>query len=280
LPEIFSTEDFIHNIVEDLKIEEITTKKKYIGKADYHWNRFFSKHFIRRFVHQDRYFTILNTVKSNREQFILDIGCGGGVLLSLLAQYFDQLIGLDISLLNLKKIQEIKLKESFGRNLEIVLGDAENLPFKNSIISTVIASEVIEHLPTPQKGLKEAVRVSKHDVIITLPNFLNLLSISIFGGYSFGGLFSFIKCFLRGLAFLGRRLGSVIRGEIYSSYGKEQLPHRWYSPFRGKRIIINENMKLRSIQASGIIPPIKSRRLKDMMPFNLLGYTTIFLIKK
>ena len=250
-------------------------------KADSHWKRrFFSKHVLRRFVHQDRYFTILNMLNSNLEQLILDVGCGEGVQLLLLAKRFNRLVGLDISLLNLKKVQEMKARKSFGKNLELIMGDAENLPFKSDVIDTVIASEVIEHLPSPNQGLKELERVSKHHIIVTLPNFLNLLSISVFGGYSFGGLFSFIKSLLKGFVFLGKRLPSVIRGEVFHSYGVENLPHRWYSPFRGQKIIINENMKLYSIRAGGIVPPIKSTWLKGAIPFKFMGYTTIFLIKK
>lgn len=42
-----------------------------------------------------------------------------------------------------------------------MFGDVEDLPFKSNSIDVVVASEVIEHLLFPEKGMKEIHRILK-----------------------------------------------------------------------------------------------------------------------
>ena len=50
-----------------------------------------------------------------------------------------------------------------------VLGEAEHLPFKDKSFDIVSQGELLEHVPDPQRVLKEAVRVARKKVIITVP---------------------------------------------------------------------------------------------------------------
>lgn len=50
-----------------------------------------------------------------------------------------------------------------------VLGEAENLPFEDRSFDIVAEGELLEHVPDPQRVLKEAVRVARKKVIITVP---------------------------------------------------------------------------------------------------------------
>ncbi|GAJ04528.1 unnamed protein product, partial [marine sediment metagenome] len=51
-----------------------------------------------------------------------------------------------------------------------VVGEAENLPFEDNDFDIVCEAELLEHVDVPQKALREAVRVARKRVIITVPN--------------------------------------------------------------------------------------------------------------
>jgi len=100
----------------------------------------------------------------NRAEFIkkkmfgktLDVGCEAGKLHELIKS--QNVYGLDLKVRN------------FGKNS--IIGDAQSMSFKDESFDTVIAGELIEHLPNPENFLKESKRVLKKNgiLIITTPN--------------------------------------------------------------------------------------------------------------
>jgi len=82
--------------------------------------------------------------------FILDAGCGPGSL----GKYLRNTIFLDFSSDVLKKLW-------VGKPRPRVRGDVENMPFKNGLFDTVIATEVIEHTDNPLRFVEEVNRVLK-----------------------------------------------------------------------------------------------------------------------
>lgn len=52
----------------------------------------------------------------------------------------------------------------------MVRGDAHRTPFKDNSFDTVVIADVLEHVIDPIKVLSEADRISKKQIIITLPN--------------------------------------------------------------------------------------------------------------
>lgn len=93
---------------------------------------------------------------------VLDVGAGDGYITKKIQEKGCQVVGLEISE---KRIKNAKEKY----NLDFIKGDANNLPFKDESFDTVVVSEVLEHLDNPGQGLKEAIRVAKKKVIISLP---------------------------------------------------------------------------------------------------------------
>jgi len=93
---------------------------------------------------------------------ILDIGCGAGHLAIPLLKYSATVIGLDISRDNIVHIQKL------GKNLEIVIADAEKLPFRNASFTKVFAFGVLEHLPNPEVALKEIRRCLRYGGKLTM----------------------------------------------------------------------------------------------------------------
>lgn len=97
---------------------------------------------------------------------VLDIGCGDGLFLTMLEDNKSE--GIDISEEGVKKCLDKGLKASLG---DFSTG---NLPFKDNEFDYIVMLDVLEHLYSPEHLLKEANRVSKRYVVISVPNFNSL----------------------------------------------------------------------------------------------------------
>jgi ubiquinone/menaquinone biosynthesis C-methylase UbiE len=101
---------------------------------------------------------------------VLDIGCGDGRLLALLAKQngrkIGDLYGVDYSGEAIKHAQ----RRISGANL--LQSDIHCLNFPDNYFGVVIASETLEHALNPSTVLKEGYRVLKPEgrLIITIPN--------------------------------------------------------------------------------------------------------------
>lgn len=70
------------------------------------------------------------------------------------------------------KFNVVTLDNQINRELQIfpdVVGEAEELPFGDNSFDIVSEGELLEHVPDPQRVLKQAVRVARKKVIITVP---------------------------------------------------------------------------------------------------------------
>lgn len=89
---------------------------------------------------------------------MLDVGCGTRRYEQIFLNSVDEYIGLD-------------WPESEGRASPDVIGDAMRIPFMTGSVDTVLATELMEHLPAPGNFLSEAARVMRHDgtLILSVP---------------------------------------------------------------------------------------------------------------
>ncbi len=101
---------------------------------------------------------------------VLDIGCGYGLfgyMLRMEREHRGELVGADAYPPYIKK-----LKRHAGAVYDsLIIADARHLPFKTGAVDTVLASEVIEHLPR-EGGLAliaEAERVGRRLAVFTTP---------------------------------------------------------------------------------------------------------------
>lgn len=86
---------------------------------------------------------------------VADLGCGSGVFTELLRRAGYTSIGLDIS----PKLVALGRRKYPG--LELIEGDAENLPFDSESLDGVLLSGLIHHFPDPRRLAAEVRRVLK-----------------------------------------------------------------------------------------------------------------------
>lgn len=119
-------------------------------------------------------YTQINAVVSTNPKSVLEIGIGNGNLSEMLKRF-----GYEVTTCDFDKT----LKPDF-------VADIRKLPFKDNQFDAVIANEILEHLPFGDvpKALEELRRVSKKNIILSVPN----------SCISFGILFKFKIPFFAG----------------------------------------------------------------------------------
>jgi SAM-dependent methyltransferase len=90
-----------------------------------------------------------------RSARVADLGCGSGVFTELLRRAGYASVGLDIS----PKL--VALGRSKYPGLELLEGDAENLPFGAESFDGVLLSGLVHHFPDPRRLAGEVRRVLK-----------------------------------------------------------------------------------------------------------------------
>jgi len=107
---------------------------------------------------RDDYPEILKDIKRVKFTSLLDAGCGTAPMLSLLTRLYpdNKFTGLDITEAMIGKANEKQL-----RNTRFVVGDCEEMPFRDNSFDIVINSQCLHHLPQPQLFFNEVRRVLK-----------------------------------------------------------------------------------------------------------------------
>jgi len=98
-------------------------------------------------------FSLVEKLVTPDGKTLLDIGCQ------------------DISVYNsLKNSYSITLADFFPSNKLIKKEDVQNLSFKNKSFDIVLCQEVLEHVENPVKAIHELKRITKKQLIISVPN--------------------------------------------------------------------------------------------------------------
>ncbi|HDG67669.1 MAG TPA: class I SAM-dependent methyltransferase [candidate division Zixibacteria bacterium] len=97
---------------------------------------------------------------------IVDIGCGSGLNLKFWEDKGLNMFGIDLS------TKAIKIAKSIVPTANLLVGDGQNLPFKESSFDYATLLGVLEHFPEPARGLDELYRVLKPGgkVCFVVPN--------------------------------------------------------------------------------------------------------------
>lgn len=105
------------------------------------------------------YKLIIEKINLNKNYSLLDVGCGTGEILNIIAEKYKKvnLYGIDIS----PKMIKIAKTKSHAKKINYICGDSEKLPYDDNSFDIVITSESFHHYPNPQKVLNEFKRVIK-----------------------------------------------------------------------------------------------------------------------
>lgn len=128
--------------------------------SDYYDNRRRSPAF------QSEIQNIIKLINPLENDLILEIGCGGGVLLEELSKFqCDLVVGSDW-LITATKLSSSKL------DIPIISCDARKLPFRKNRFTKIIAQHLIEHFSDPVTVLKEWSRVLTDNgrIVLVTPN--------------------------------------------------------------------------------------------------------------
>lgn len=103
----------------------------------------------------------LKFITKHAGQTILDVGCARGDYVTFLNNRGSQAFGVD--LLTHQEWQQVHPQL-------YIQGDAPRLPFPSQSFDTLLAFEILEHIPKPDLAVQEFSRVSRKNLIISVPN--------------------------------------------------------------------------------------------------------------
>ena len=109
---------------------------------------------------------LVSAVKDLEINSVLDVGCGEGFSLNKLS---EEGIGKKLEGIDFLKTA-IEIGKKLHPNITLNQGNIYKLEYKNDSFDLVMATEVLEHLEDPKKGLKELIRVSKKYLLLSVPN--------------------------------------------------------------------------------------------------------------
>lgn len=105
---------------------------------------------------------MVKMANSIQPKSILDIATGTGDLAILLSETkAEKIIGLDISAGMLEVGKEKIAKKGLTNQIELVLGDSENIPYEDHTFDVITVSFGVRNFENLEKGLSEILRVLK-----------------------------------------------------------------------------------------------------------------------
>jgi ubiquinone/menaquinone biosynthesis C-methylase UbiE len=111
---------------------------------------------------------------------VLEVACGRGGFVKLLASRGASVFGSDFSFAALQ-IGQKKIQHGAGRNSAayFVQADAQRLPYRDGSFDVVVSCETIEHLAHPCAALGEMARVCASGglLYLTTPNYANFMGL-------------------------------------------------------------------------------------------------------
>ncbi len=136
---------------------------------------------------------LIQKVMDFRGKSVLDVGCGPGNFTLLLSELAGKVTGCDSSVHMLSKAAEL-------HGVEIIPGDATNLPFDDDSFDICFEANLLHHTDRPDKALAEMARVARQGMVLIEPNISNplMLGFSLLVQAERGGL-KFTRGFLNSL---------------------------------------------------------------------------------
>lgn len=111
----------------------------------------------KRFFYGTRLQTVLRALEAEPGDRILDVGCGSGLYTRELAQRGAKLTATEFAPASLAQAQ--RNVGELSADVDFRLEDAQSLTVPDSSFDKVLLTEVVEHVPRPDRAIAEAARV-------------------------------------------------------------------------------------------------------------------------
>lgn len=118
--------------------------------------------FLQRHVqgHEDLLKLMADCAGLHREDTVLDVACGPGIVSRLFAARVRHVTGLDMVPAMLERAQRLQAERGLG-NIEWKLGDSASLPFADGVFNSVVTRFSFHHFLEPLVVLLEMRRVCR-----------------------------------------------------------------------------------------------------------------------
>lgn len=175
----------------------------------------------------------IRSLLNDHYSLVLDAGCGNGRDFKMYLSHADKVIGVDFST---GMVREAKRKKENlnGKQVEVLVGDVTQLPFKSNTFDLIVCSEVLEHVPNWERAIAEFYRLLKPDgeLIISTPNKLSIYGLTRYlGRFLFGSRHPYDRW---KTYFEHRKVLRSARFKVVDVKGACYLPGdmSYYQPFR------------------------------------------------
>ncbi len=98
----------------------------------------------------------------DKDSYVLDVGCGVGITTCYLAKESGcKVVGVDLSEMMVERSKKKARRKNVEDIVECMIGDAQDLPFRDGIFDAVISESVVAFSKDKQKVINEYTRVTK-----------------------------------------------------------------------------------------------------------------------
>jgi ubiquinone/menaquinone biosynthesis C-methylase UbiE len=105
---------------------------------------------------RDKYQTVLEALDGAHNDRVVDVGCGTGLFIYMVAGKVGEIVGVDSSKEMVKKANCVKTE-----NGHVVLCDADNLPFGGDTFDTAVAFTLLQNVVDPSFTIRQIASTLK-----------------------------------------------------------------------------------------------------------------------
>jgi len=101
---------------------------------------------------------IVEAARPGPDDTVLDVACGGGIIVCAFAPHVRRATGIDVTPAMLDEAQRLAAEKGLA-NVEWRQGDVNALPFEEGSFTIVVTRFSVHHFPDPAAALREMARV-------------------------------------------------------------------------------------------------------------------------
>jgi ubiquinone/menaquinone biosynthesis C-methylase UbiE len=117
--------------------------------------------------HEDLLQLMVECADVRREDIVLDIACGPGIVSCFFARHASQVMGLDVVPAMLERAKRLQAERQLS-NIDWALGESTALPFADHFFDRVVTRFSFHHYMEPQAAIAEMRRVCRPGGIVLI----------------------------------------------------------------------------------------------------------------